>query len=136
MTEKLPPLDGLVYEVVPNLDDYNAEADEEFNTYREDTLDIEAATVITSRVANSVDRHKVVLDIDLPAKLIPSTTPDHFHLYIDKELEWDAYVELLHALAKAGLVEDGYVGASVGRGHTAARLPWVKKQSKEKVVEL
>lgn len=135
MTEKLPPLEGLVYEVVPNLDHYEP-AEEEFNTYREDTLDIEAATVITSRVANSVDRHKVVLDIDLPAKLVPSTTADHFHLYIDKELEWDVYVELLHALAKAGLVEDGYVGASVDRGHTAARLPWVKKLPKEETVEL
>lgn len=129
MSEKVLPLEGQVLQIVPNIGSYKPD-EEIHNTERRDTDDVEKATVITSRVAGSA-RHKVVLDLDLPAKLIPSTTPDHFHLYIDHELDWDVYVELLRALVKAGLVEPGYLGASEARGFTAARLPWVKKETKQ-----
>lgn len=71
--------------------------------------------------------HKPVLDIDFPAALIPSSTEGHFHLYLDKELTWDNYVELLKVLAKCGIIEQGYANASIDRTHTSARLPWVKK---------
>lgn len=127
MTAKTPPLEGQVLQVVPNIGEYRP-GDEMFNTTRWETGDLEQATVITSRVVES-DKHKIVLDLDLPAKLIPSSTPDHYHLYIDRELDWQTYSELLAALAKAGLIEDGYAGASIARGYTAARLPWVKKEA-------
>jgi hypothetical protein len=73
------------------------------------------------------DRHRVVLDLDMPAQLVESTTPGHFHLYIDKELTWAAYLALLFALQKAGIIERGYLRASRARGYTAVRLPWVRK---------
>lgn len=126
MTEKTPPLPGQVYEIIPNIEAYKPE-DELHNTERVPTLDPENATVTTSRVAGKDGVHKVILDLDLPAKLVPSTTPGHFHLYVDHELDWDRYARLLEALGDAGLLEPGYVGASLARGHTAARLPWVKK---------
>lgn len=135
MTDRVAPLQGLLLERVHAIDadpDYTAETD------RELTRDPEAATVLTSRVDDGTDaalhpgtktRHKVVLDIDLPAQLIPSSTPGHFHLLIDKELTWGQYTGLLNELARVGIIEDGYVSASIARGHTAVRLPWVQKEA-------
>ncbi len=71
--------------------------------------------------------HRPVIDLDLPAQLVPSSTPGHHHLYIDKPMAWDVYMRLLVALADAGLVERGYVGATERRGYSAVRLPWVRK---------
>jgi hypothetical protein len=124
----VPPLPGLVYETVPSID---ADPDYTEAGARALTTDISKATVITSRVDGDPDRHKVVLDLDLPAKLLPSSTEGHFHLYVDKAIPWTAYTALLEALATAGLVEDGYVSASLARGHTAARLPWIRKPAAE-----
>jgi hypothetical protein len=73
-------------------------------------------------------KHKVLLDLDVPAKLIPSTTEGHSHLYIDIEVEDDKYIPLLKVLADVGIIEPGYAVASERRGHTSLRLPWVKKE--------
>lgn len=75
--------------------------------------------------------HRPVLDIDFPATVIPSTTPGHGHLYIDKLLTWDQYEKLLNVLAEVGIIEQGYAGASIARQHTAVRLPWVRKKEIE-----
>lgn len=72
-------------------------------------------------------QHRPVLDIDLPAQLIPSSTPGHFHLYIDKPMSWATYVCLLRALEEAGIIEPGYTRASERRGYSAVRMPWVRK---------
>jgi hypothetical protein len=37
------------------------------------------------------------------------------------------WVELLCCLGKVGILEQGYVNASLERGYTSVRLPWVKK---------
>jgi hypothetical protein len=89
------------------------------------------ATADDAEVVSSLDletyTHRPVLDIDIPAALIPSSTPGHSHLYIDKPLTWDQYENLLWALVDCGIIESGYASASVARGYTSARLPWVKK---------
>ena len=88
------------------------------------------ATGLSSRVRpqhNMPDMHKIVLDIDHDAALIESSTPGHFHLMIDKYVTWDDYKELLRALAKCGVIEEGYAGASIRRGATWIRAPWHKK---------
>lgn len=72
--------------------------------------------------------HRPVLDIDFPAKLIPSSTEGHFHLYLDKEMTWEQYEKLLLALVEADILEPGYVSASIARGHTCVRLPGVSKE--------
>ncbi|ALJ19561.1 hypothetical protein [Microbacterium sp. No. 7] len=123
MSPKEPPLSGLQYEVVASIDD-NEDYTEAGG--RRLTDDLEEATVITSRTTGG-EKHKIVLDIDLPAKLIPSSTEGHFHLFIDKEISELAYFGLLEALRNVGVLEDGYVSASLARGHTAVRLPWVRK---------
>jgi hypothetical protein len=87
------------------------------------------ADIVTSITESDPYIHTVVLDIDMEAKLVPSSTEGHYHLYIDKTMGWDKYVRLLEALAEAGILEPGYVGASIARGFTAVRLPWVKKET-------
>ena len=71
--------------------------------------------------------HYPCIDLDLPARLVPSSTEGHFHLYIDRPVMWDAYVKLLDALVNADLVEVGYRDAAVKQGGTTVRMPHVKK---------
>jgi hypothetical protein len=59
--------------------------------------------------------------------VFPSSTEGHFHLFIDKEMTWDHYRDLLCALAAVGIVEQKYVNATIDRGFSAVRLPWIKK---------
>jgi hypothetical protein len=94
--------------------------------------DLDAAMVLTSTMDHtppyvSEPLHRPVLDIDLPVTLLPSTTPGHHHLLIDHPLTWSRYLDLLDALAYAGIVERGYVKAARARGHTAVRVPWLRK---------
>lgn len=93
----------------------------------EEVLELEA-NLIGSRLANS-DLHLPVLDIDFPARLIPSTTEGHFHLYLDgmAPLTWPRYKALLEALSAAGVIHPGYLSASVHRGQSLVRKPGVKK---------
>lgn len=126
------PIPGLLLEYVPGIDypDYQAE-NEQYNTDRQVTTDVDKATVAISMSSEQPERHKLVIDLDLPAKLIESTTPGHYHLYVDKLIPTDKYFALLKALANAGLIEPGYLGASEARGYTAVRLPWVKKKVRD-----
>lgn len=75
--------------------------------------------------------HRPVLDIDFPAVLLPSTTPGHFHLFLDKEIAWSTYARLLSALSDAGIIEEGYEDASHNRKFSSVRLPWVKKEGSD-----
>lgn len=84
------------------------------------------ATVVTSQTVYS-DLHYPVIDLDFPARLIPSSTQGHYHLYLDTPVDWGKFVAVLEAMVDAGLVEGGYVEASKERGHTCVRLPWVGK---------
>lgn len=95
----------------------------------EPTADINEAQVISSEIVGSMGHHLVVLDIDVPAKLLPSSTPDHWHLYIEKPITWFQYVNLLRALEDCGIVEPGYVSVSIERQGTRVRLPWIKKEA-------
>lgn len=96
---------------------------------REEASSLNEANVITSLRTDelSFDQHALVIDIDHPSWLIPSTTPGHYHLYVDVSIESHTYWKLLDALAKAGVIESGYAGASKDRGFTSVRLPWVEK---------
>lgn len=73
--------------------------------------------------------HRPAIDIDVPARLIPSSTPGHHHLYLDVDCTWEQYEALLKALNACGIVETGYVLAALERKATFVRLPWVKKKA-------
>ena len=71
--------------------------------------------------------HIPVIDIDVPVEVVESTTPGHFHLYIDHPVEPEKYMALLTAMADCGIVEEGYVRASYAKGFSAVRVPWLAK---------
>lgn len=93
---------------------------------------LDRANVVSSRIKDT-NRHMVVLDIDHPTYLVRSSTPGHYHLYIDVPggIDAPAYENLLKALAFAGVVEHGYVSSAIERGWSAVRLPWIKKGAPE-----
>lgn len=72
--------------------------------------------------------HLPCIDVDVPAKLVPSSTPGHHHLYIDVPMSWHDYCDLLDVMARCGIVEEGYVAAAKARGQTSCRLPGVRKR--------
>jgi hypothetical protein len=78
-----------------------------------------------------MDEHMPVLDIDVPCRLEPSSTPGHHHLYIDKPMSWETYQGLLEALCSAGVIEHGFHEYSVNLGATFVRKPGVTKQNEQ-----
>lgn len=91
---------------------------------------IPEANISTSLREDSIgdtQQHALLLDLDVPAWLVPSSTPGHSHLYVDTRIPEPAFFRLLDALADAGVIQLGYANSSKHRGGTALRLPWVKK---------
>lgn len=76
-------------------------------------------------------KHKPLIDIDFPAALIPSSTPGHFHLYLDKDMDEEQYMSFLLTLRSHEIIADGNVNQMGNHGATFLRLPWVKKQDLE-----
>lgn len=87
---------------------------------------VEDAEVVSSEIEGNL--HCPVLDIDVPMFLVPSTTPGHYHLYIDVPMSWGKYRKLLVALGDAGILEKGFVKASIQRKFSNVRVPWLKKE--------
>lgn len=94
------------------------------------------ASILDANVATSLredgspidpQQHALLLDLDVPAYLVPSSTPGHSHLYVDVKIDEDVYFRLLDCLADAGVIQRGYANSSKHRGGTALRLPWVRK---------
>lgn len=103
-----------------------AENEDDYSAAHVKSEDIESADIILSHDGDGM--HRPVLDIDFPVHVVPSSTPGHFHLYLDKQMPKSDYMGLLSALAEAGIIESGYAGVSQARGYTSVRLPWVKKR--------
>lgn len=75
--------------------------------------------------------HMPVLDLDVRAFLVPSSTPGNSHLYINHNMLWEDYVKLITVMAEVGILEEGYVKASIARGATFVRRPGVYKEDKD-----
>lgn len=138
MADMTLPIQGTILGKVEGLDD--PVGHDEYEGERrpvELNTPVEDSNIITSRMAEDLTEgsmwHRIVLDIDVPVKVVPSSTEGHSHLYIDIAVLWDDYKPLLEALASAGVVEEGYVEASIREGYTSARLPWIKKTNKKEV---
>jgi hypothetical protein len=89
------------------------------------------ANLVGSKTPVEEDGHLPCIDLDLPAHLEPSTKPDHYHLYLNKVVKWDKYVNLLKAMYEAGLINEGFMEMSIRRGQTYVRRPGVFKQPGE-----
>lgn len=94
---------------------------------RQPAASIADANISTSIREDAEGCHALLLDLDVPAWLIPSSTEGHSHLYVDVKIPDAQYYPLLDALAHAGVIQPGYASSSKHRGGTALRLPWVKK---------
>lgn len=77
------------------------------------------ANLVSSKLADG--RHAPAIDLDVPAKLVPSRTEGHTHLYIDVPMSWRKYRMLLWVMQHVGIVEPGYYRASVKRRQSALR---------------
>lgn len=77
--------------------------------------------------AQEGDQVVIVLGLDVPCRLLPSTTEGHFHLYIGKAIPWYEFECLLRVMVHCGLVEDGYYQAARRRCATFVRMPGVSK---------
>ncbi|AVP42732.1 hypothetical protein SEA_SCHOOLBUS_77 [Mycobacterium phage SchoolBus] len=84
------------------------------------------ANVVCSKQRDS-DLHIPILDLDMDAMLLRSSTYGHYHLYIDKPMSWENYCKLLDVMAEVGILEQGYVDVSKKRSMTQVRTPWTKK---------
>ncbi len=87
--------------------------------------DRKGANLMFSETADGL--HYPMLDIDLPCRWVPSSTPGKGHLYIGKAVTWDQLKTLLVGLEMAGIIHPNYVKHSVIRGYTCLRPPWVHK---------
>jgi len=83
------------------------------------------ANLISSKCCNG--QHAPAIDIDFPARLVPSSTEGHYHLYFDIQMPWWKYKRLLRALKNAGIVEKGFYKIAKRRKQTHLRLPHVRK---------
>lgn len=133
-----PPLAGLTYSHIDfdgYREDLNSWETEEWRRLQQDRTTLGKANAINSDIEHTEKMmHKVLLDLDIPAKLIPSGTEGHSHLYIDKVMPWEHYKKLLKVLAEVGIIESGYAGSSISRGFTTLRLPWHKKEANDEHV--
>lgn len=66
---------------------------------------------------------QVGFDLTVPARLFPSGTEGHFHLYLDAEMTWEDFALLLRAWRDAGLIEPGWHELSVRRKTALLRTP-------------
>lgn len=117
---------GRGYWHCPRLDEKKSSADPHGpNTEERNTSLKVDANLISSKCFDGA--HRPVLDLDIPVRLVPSSTPGNSHLYIDKPMSWETYSKLLQALQDAGILEVGYAQAAIRRGASFLRPPGVKK---------
>lgn len=107
----------------------NEDYDHDKYVSRVEVSDENEANAVSSELAgDGRGTHTVMVDIDLPAQLIRSSTEGHYHLYVDiPPVSWEKYEAWLKASVEIGLIEEGYQRASSERKATFLRVPWVKK---------
>lgn len=85
------------------------------------------ANLVGSEAQGIPGYHLPVLDLDFPIHAEPSSTEDHYHLYLNKLITWEQYEAILKAFFDAGLIEEGWYEMSVRRRQGFVRYPGVRK---------
>jgi hypothetical protein len=84
------------------------------------------ATLVSSKLPNG--NHMPVIDLDLgPSMLVPSSTPGHYHLYLNVEMSFGQMLNMLQAMTDAGVVQPGFNRFSREREQSFVRYPGVTK---------
>lgn len=106
-------------------------SDESEETERVVVESLREANLLSSALVgpdgNPTGYHTLAIDVDLPVRVRETDTEGHYHLFIDAPMPWETYSKLLDALVEAGIVEEGFAGASKSREATHLRLPWIHK---------
>lgn len=109
----------------PHLKDRIGDSDYGRMSVQEDT-NLEKANLVGSVLPNG--NHAPCVDLDgIPVTVVPSSTPGNCHLYIDKEMTWEQYRQILDAFYNAGLIQRGWYREAYERRCSFLRLPGVKK---------
>lgn len=117
--------------------DHELRSDGYGGTWKEEVrveCDPSEADLVGSLSMNGKDVHYPAIDVDLKISAVQSSTPGHYHLYIDKGMSWRQYKRLLRAMVKAGIVEPGYYKMAKRRGQTFLRTPEKPKPFDPEVV--
>jgi hypothetical protein len=94
-------------------------ADEEANEGCEDLVD--SGLGVDASYQRLGDLYLVSLKLAAPSSLIPSKTFGHNHLYVEQEMDWDAYSNALGGLAYLGIIQGGFYIAGHQRRMTLLR---------------
>ena len=127
-----PPDSGRLYFRVDSLNDPSAEKEARLRVPLDEVrlrVPLDEANLVASLRGDGL--HSPAFDIDSPVHVIPSSTPGHHHLYLERPITWRTYRRLLRALHRAGYVESGVYWRSLDRGATFLRLPWIRKTADE-----
>jgi hypothetical protein len=109
----------------PNLDNYKTNQPDDLV---QEQLD-DKYNLVSSLLTNG--KHAPALDIDIPCRIVESSTEGHCHIYFDDlEMSWEKYEKLLIALSDAGIIEENYLKHSQKRKATMLRPEHVKKVKK------
>lgn len=84
------------------------------------------ATLVSSHVKGT-KLHAPILDLDYPHRYVPSSTPNHGHLYLDVPIPRWRMIILILALRQAKVLEPGTTWWSIRRGAMFVRRPGVLK---------
>lgn len=112
-------------------DDYSGNAEARYVQVLEPEANLISSRIVTA--PDEPDLHAPVIDIDVPCRLVESSTRGHHHLYIDKMMTWDQYRYMLRSMASAGVVEWGFYNAAVLKKHTLVRKPGVIKANENQL---
>lgn len=120
---------GRKYYVIEKLNDSGVtpENDERRPCSKTEANLVSSKTTDLKGIYEGAPLHRPVIDLDIPCRLIPSSTPGHYHLYIDHPVPQDKYLAMIQAMADAGVVQPFYAEAAKLRGATFVRPEWVKK---------
>ena len=64
-----------------------------------------------------------ILEVEFPIQLIPSTTPRHYHLYLDRKISWEQYMLVLKSAYETGIINRGFYEMSIKNGQSMVLLP-------------
>jgi hypothetical protein len=81
------------------------------------------------RLVNECWRSHRALAIEwkVPVRFVASSNPSHGHLYVDAEISWSDYAPILASMRDVGLLEVGFVNASISREMTMLLRPGLTK---------
>lgn len=103
---------------------FDAEASDQAKKYGEHIhLDQEPKNCVVSLTSLTEDVHLPMLDDDAGIfRVVPSRTPGHQHVYIDRPLTWTQCVRLLQVLCELDLVDVAWGEKCLDQGVMTLRL--------------